>query len=133
MLVKIPDIYIPPNRQRQKVNESRVAELALSIQQDGLLHPIVVAPLDRVRFPDVPTHLKYQLIAGYRRYIATAHLQRTEIAVNLRENLSPLQLKEIELNENLQREELSFQDEVRAKKEMYELRKELYGDGFREL
>ena len=133
MQVNIPDIYIPPNRQRQKVNESRVAELAISIQQDGLLHPIVVAPLDRVRFPDVPAHLKYQLVSGYRRLIATASLKVTEIAVNLRENLSPLQLKEIELNENLQREDLPFQDEVRAKAEMYELRKELYGDGFREL
>ena len=133
MQVNIPDIYIPPNRQREKVHESRVAELAISIQQDGLLHPIVVAPLDRVRFPNVPAHLKYQLIAGYRRLIATASLKVTEIAVNYRENLSPLQLKEIELNENLQREELSFQDEVKAKKEMYELRKELYGDGFREL
>jgi len=131
MQVSISKIYIPPNRQRQKVNESKIAELALAIQKEGLLHPITVAPIDRVRFPDAPAHLDYQLVAGYRRLLATVYSKYRTIDVTLKENLSLLQLKEIELDENLLREELPYQDEVRAKAEIHAVRQELYGEGIR--
>lgn len=133
MLIPINLIYLPPDRQRQKVNESRVSDLAIAIKKEGLLHPITLAPIDRVRFPDAPTHLRYQLVAGYRRLLATAHLQMSDVEANLKENLSQLELEEIELDENLMREELPFQDEVKAKARIYEIRKAKYGDGFREV
>ena len=136
MKIKIAEIFIPPDRQRQKVTEAKIAELAVSIKAHGQLHPITVSPFDtdaRVRFPDKPSHLHYILVAGYRRLLATALLREPEIEANLRPELTPLEQEEIELDENLMREELSWQDEVRAKARIVDIRKELYGEGIREV
>lgn len=136
MKIKVSEIFITPDRQRQKVTESKIAELAVSIKAHGQLHPITVMRFDedaRVRFPDKPLHLNYILVAGYRRLLATALLREPEIEANLRPDLSPLEQEEIELDENLMREELSWQDEVRAKARIVDIRKELYGEGIREV
>ena len=133
MKLPVKEIFIPPDRQRTKVNESKIAELAVSIKTKGQWHPIVVTEMDFVRFPDRSSHLKYMLVAGYRRLLANALLKEPEIEAIFKEGLSHLESEEIELDENLQRENLSFQDEVRAKARIYEVRKELYGDGIREV
>jgi len=132
MEIEIKEIFIPPDRQRTTVKESAVAELAVSLQVRQL-HPIVVVELDRVRFPDAPSHLKYQLVAGYRRLLATALLKRPVIKAELLSNLSRIEQEEIELDENLQREQLSWQDEIKAKARLVELRKQLYGDSIRDV
>ena len=62
--ISMREILIPADRQRQKVNDSKLAELATSIQAHGLMNPIVVCPVDRVRFPDASPNIKYQLVAG---------------------------------------------------------------------
>ena len=133
MDVVIREIFIPPSRQRTVVKESAVAELAVSIQSKGQLHPLTVAPIDRVRFPDAAPHLNYQLIAGYRRLLACALLKLPSVRVELRENLTQLEQEEIELDENLQRENLSWQEEIKAKSRLVDLRKELYGDSIRDV
>lgn len=133
MDIPVKEIYIPPDRQRKTIKESAVAELAVSIQAKGQLHPITVAPIDRVRFPDVAPHINYQLIAGYRRLLATALLKLPTIKAELRENLSQLEQEEIELDENLMRENLAWQDEVKAKSKLVDLRKQLYGDSIRQV
>lgn len=133
MDVAIREIFIPPARQRTTVKESAVAELAVSIQSKGQLHPLTVAPIDRVRFPDVPSHINYQLIAGYRRLLASALLKLPTVRVELRENLSQIEQEEIELDENLQRENLTWQEEIQAKSRLVDLRKELYGDSIRDV
>lgn len=133
MDVDIREIFIPPARQRTVVKESAVAELAVSIQAKGQLHPLTIAPLDRVRFPDAAAHLKYQLIAGYRRLLASALLKLPTVKAELRENLTQLEQEEIELDENLQRENLSWQEEVKAKARLVDLRKQLYGDSIRDV
>jgi len=130
----ITKIFIPPDRQRTKVSEGKISSLAVSIQTKGLLNPIVVAPLDRVRFPDAAKHLDVQLVAGYRRYLSFALLKKLQIPVNFRDDITDrVLLEEIELDENLEREELSWQDEIRAKARLVELRKENYGEGIREV
>ena len=133
MQVSISEIFIPPARQRVTVKESAIAELAVSIQSKGQLHPLTVAPIDRVRFPDAPDHIKYQLIAGYRRLLALALLKMRTITVELRENLTQLEQEEIELDENLMREDLSWQEEIKAKSRLVDLRKQLYGDSIRDV
>lgn len=132
MDIEIKEIFIPPDRQRTAVKESAVAELAVSLQIRQL-HPIVVVEIDRVRFPDAPAHINYQLVAGYRRLLATALLKRPTIRAELFSNLSRIEQEEVELDENLQREQLSWQDEVKAKSRLIELRKELYGDSIRDV
>lgn len=133
MDVEIKEIFIPPDRQRKTVKEAAIAELAISIQAKGQLHPLTVAPMDFVRFPDAPPHLKYLLIAGYRRMLACALLKLPSVKVELRENLSHIEQEEIELDENLQRENLSWQEEIKAKSRLVELRKQLYGDSIRDV
>ena len=133
MEIPIREIFIPPDRQRQSVKESAIAELAVSIQSKGQLHPLTVAPIDRVRFPDVAPHINYQLIAGYRRLLASALLKLQTVKAELHENLTQIEQEEIELDENLQREQLSWQDEIKAKARLVELRKELYGDSIRDV
>jgi site-specific DNA-methyltransferase (adenine-specific) len=133
MKIAIKDIFIPPDRQRKSVNESKIAELAVSIQSHGLLHSLTVAPLDTVRFPDAPSHLPYQLVAGYRRLLAHAFMKIPEVEANFREQLTDLEREEIELDENLVREELSWQDSVAAKARIAQLRGMIYGDGVREV
>ena len=131
--IPIKQIYISPERQRTKPNEAKVAELAMSIQQHGLLQPIVVEPLDRVRFPDAPSHTTHRLLAGYRRLLSHALLKKPEIPFTLKEGLDDLEAEEIELDENLMREELPWQDEVKAKNRILEIRKNKYGEGIREV
>lgn len=127
------EVFIPPDRQRQRVDESKVAELAISLKTHGQLHAITVMPVDRVRFPDAPAHCQYQLVAGYRRLIASAFNKSTEIEANHRTDLDEFKAKEIELDENLRREELPWPDEVKAKKDLLEVRQKIYGDSIRDV
>ena len=133
VLIRIQEIFIPPDRQRSKVDESKVAELAISLKSHGQLHAITVTPVDRVRFPDAPAQCRYQLVAGYRRLLATCLNKTPTINANFRTDLDEFQSKEIELDENLRREELPWPDEVRAKKELLEVRQRLYGDSIRDV
>jgi site-specific DNA-methyltransferase (adenine-specific) len=91
-----------------------VDKLAISIQKYGLIHPIVV---DR----------EFNLIAGYRRLEAHKALKLTEIDVNFRDQLSELEKKEIELEENIQRQDLSWIEIVNAKRELDDIKRRIYG------
>ena len=118
----IRSVYISPDRQRKKINEPRVSELAVSIQAHGLIEPIVVEPLNRELYPMAPAHCIYHLVAGYRRLLAHALIKKPEIAATLRSNLTALEAEEIELDENLLRENLEWQDEVSAKARILKIR-----------
>src|SRR5678815_3555670 len=74
-MISLRAILIPADRQRQKINEAKLSELATSIQAHGLMNPIVVCPLARVRFPDVPANITYQFLDGCRRCCASVNLQ----------------------------------------------------------
>lgn len=131
-MVQVREILIPADRQRQEVKQEKIAELATSIQAHGLMSPIVLCPVDRARFPGAAQ--PYQLVAGYRRFLAHVMLKRPEIPATMRNDITDrLEQEEMELDENLMRENLSWQDEVAAKKRIYEIRKAKYGEGTREV
>ena len=133
-IISLRTILIPADRQRQKISEAKLGELATSIQAHGLMNPIVVCPVDRVRFPDVPAHILYQIVAGYRRYCAYVKLKRSEIPATMRDDVTDrLDQEEMELDENLMRENLSWQDEVVARKRISEIRAKKYGEGIRDV
>src|SRR3990167_23431 len=111
MQVKISEIYISPNRQRQKISEASIAELAVSIQAQGLINPVALEQLDRVRFPDAPSNCQYRLLAGYRRLLSITLMKQPVVEATLREGLTDLQREEIELDENLIREDLHYTEE----------------------
>jgi site-specific DNA-methyltransferase (adenine-specific) len=131
-MVPLKDILIPADRQRQALNDIKLGELATSIQAHGLMNPIVLCPVDVARFPGAKQ--PFQLVAGYRRYLAHVKLKRMQIPATMREDITDrLEQEEMELDENLMRENLPWQDEVAAKKRIYEIRKVKYGEGTREV
>jgi ParB family chromosome partitioning protein len=111
VMIKIADIKID-NRIRTDYGD--INGLSVSIEKFGLLHPICI---DRGK----------NLIAGERRLRAHIKLGREDIEVKYLEDLSPVQKKEIELEENIQRKELDWQEQVLAKLQLHELRQEMYG------
>ncbi len=89
---------IEPNRSQPRKNfsEESIAALADSIQQYGILQPILVRPIDGT----------YQIVAGERRWRAARMLGLDEVPVIIKE-LSDLETMQIALIENLQRENLN--------------------------
>jgi len=84
---------------RKYFNAEAIDELAESIKSVGLLAPLVARP--RVNCGDY----FYELVAGERRYLAAQKAGLEQVPVNLRA-LTDEQVLEVQLIENLQREDL---------------------------
>lgn len=78
----------------------------------GLLQPIIVIPYDDVKRKE--TGKKYLLAAGYRRFMAFAALKRTTIPARIKESMTEIDARILNLSENLQRKELNILQEARA-------------------
>jgi site-specific DNA-methyltransferase (adenine-specific) len=121
--VKVADIKVQEKRQRQTINQGKIDSLAVSILSNGLLNPLTV-----VREPDG----QIILLAGYRRLLAVKKLKWDEVETNTLEDLNQLQREEIELEENIQREDLPWKEAIAANKRLADLRREIYGETFEE-
>ena len=98
----IPIESIIVNREaRQRREITGIDELAASIARNGLINPIVVSD-DNV------------LIAGERRLTACKQLGWTHVTVQFFADLSNDEREVIELEENVRRAELTWQDECKA-------------------
>lgn len=96
-------------RQRRELSDIDV--LADSIRRLGLIHPIVVTR-------------EGELIAGERRFTACNSLGWSSIPVQFVDELDPATLKAIELEENIKRLDIDWQDQVRALASYHKLRKD---------
>ena len=94
---------LEPNRDqpRKQFSEEAIQTLADSIQQYGMIQPILVRPLG----------LNYQIVAGERRWRAARMLGLDEVPVVIRD-LSDEETMAISLIENLQRENLNPMEEA---------------------
>lgn len=90
-----------------------------SLKSHGLLHPLVVTKTDDGKF---------QLVAGERRLRAATLLGWSEVPITLLEDLSPLQTKAIELEENIQRSDLTSYEEIELYRQLDELKRKIYGE-----
>ena len=95
---------IEPNRgqPRKDFDEASLAELAESIEQHGLIQPIVVKPT---------TDGRYMIIAGERRWRACRMAGLSEVPVIIKD-VDERTLAELALTENLQREDLNAVEEA---------------------
>lgn len=95
----LPISEIVPNREqpRKTFDEAALAELAQSIEQHGILQPLLVRPLPSGN---------YQLVAGERRWRAAMMCKLTEVPVVIKE-LTDNEAMELAIIENLQREDLN--------------------------
>lgn len=99
--ISVDKIIIAKDRFR---DPEKVDALAQSISKFGLLQPIV---LDW-------TNGEHTLVAGCRRLTACKKLGWETIPFVMLKDLDPVTSREIELEENIQREQMTWQERVRA-------------------
>ena len=97
---------VEPNREqpRKSFDEDALEELAESVKQFGVIEPLLV------RFKDD----YYEIIAGERRWRAARKAGIKEIPVVIRNDLTEQEIVEIQLIENIQREDLNPIEEAQA-------------------
>lgn len=96
--ISLENIKSRPEQVRQDFSEERIDSLAKSIAEVGQLQPIVVQKKDA----------HYLLIAGERRLRAVKKDSKDKIAaVILEDEISPEKFRQIQLIENLQRQDLN--------------------------
>lgn len=122
----LSDIHIPANRQRQEFNPEALQELATSIEDTGLLHPPVVRRLEG----------QWVLVAGERRLRAITQISELGgsfsfdgqvyidgfLPTSDLGELSELEAEEAELDENLKRKDLTWQEHAAAVARLHDLR-----------
>lgn len=101
--IDIHKIEANEHQPRTHFENEKIQELAVSIQQNGLLQPIVVRPY----------HGKYQIVVGERRYRACL-LAGIEEVPCLVQNYDEQQTSTAAIVENIQRENLSAIEEALA-------------------
>jgi len=94
--IKLSEIAADPDQPRRSFDETALSELAASIEQHGVLQPIVVTPQKG----------GYQIVAGERRWRA-ANLAGLDKIPALVRTLSNQHRLELSLIENLQRRDLN--------------------------
>jgi ParB family transcriptional regulator, chromosome partitioning protein len=106
-LVELPvkDVRPNPLQPRREVDPTALEELKSSIQQAGLLQPVVVRP--------APSGSGFELIAGERRLRACQALGWEKIPA-VRRDVDDRTVLTLALIENLQRDDLSPVDEARG-------------------
>lgn len=103
-MLSVASIEAHPDQPRRHFDEAALAELAASIEQRGVIQPVIVRPLQPGR---------YQLVAGERRWRAAQKARVHEIPAIVRD-LPEREVMAIALIENLQREDLNPIEEARA-------------------
>lgn len=115
---------------RKSFDPTKLAELAVSIKASGVHQPVLVRPLPGSRVADtstdpatgkrlavLPTH---ELVAGERRYRASKQAGVADIPAMIRE-LTDEQVLDIQITENLQRDDLTELEEAEGYQALMQL------------
>lgn len=109
--VSFPVDKVWVNRQsRQRKELKNIDELAKSIAENGLIHPPVIKR-------------DGELVVGERRWTAINQLGWTHLPVQFVEDLSELELHAIELEENVGRVDITWQERSLAVERYHQMRK----------
>jgi ParB family chromosome partitioning protein len=100
--VPIKSIKLPKQQPRRYFDSAKMAQLVQSVQEHGVLEPLLVRPI---------TKGGYELVAGERRLRAAQTAKLQEVPVVIRE-LDDRQALQVSLLENLQREDLNPVEET---------------------
>lgn len=131
-IVSLDAVHVADNRQRKIFSLPQIEQLADSISARGLLHPPVVREAGDG---------SYLLVAGERRLRAITSLSQLDIPflcggievpaghipVLPIGSLEPIAAKEAELEENIIRVDLSWQERAEATRELHELKVQASG------
>lgn len=113
-LLEPTEVKIPEDRPRQRKDLGDVQAMLTSIQKYGQLLPVII---DR----------NNGLVAGGRR-LAACILGNIKVRVIYKDSIDPLLLRELELEENIQRKALTPAEEVLAVDELMKIKKAIYGE-----
>ncbi len=105
----IGDLQPGKYQPRTGMDADKLTELAESIKAQGLIQPIVVRSIGSSR----DGHLRYEIIAGERRWRAATQAGLTDVPVVLRE-VDDRAVIAMALIENIQREDLNPLEEAQA-------------------
>lgn len=100
--IDLTEIQLPQQQPRRHFDPRRLEQLVESIQQHGIVQPLVVRPLATGG---------YELVAGERRYRAAQSAGLRQVPISIRD-LTDTEAFQIALIENLQREDLNRIDET---------------------
>ena len=102
--IPVDDISASPYQPRMVMNEDSLKELAASIDEKGVVQPIIVRSLG---------HDKYEVIAGERRLRASRLAGLAEVPAIVKE-VDDAEAMALALTENIQREDLNVIEMARA-------------------
>lgn len=108
-MISIKDIHPNPNQPRTHFNEQELGELSESIQEHGVLQPLLVRK----------DATGYEIIAGERRFQAATLAGFTELPVIIKD-VNDDEMLTIALIENLQRSDLNPIEEAKGYKQLIE-------------
>ncbi|HEY9909374.1 MAG TPA: ParB/RepB/Spo0J family partition protein, partial [Thermosynechococcaceae cyanobacterium] len=103
-LIDVSNIRLPQRQPRRYFDPAKLAQLKQSIQEHGILEPLLVRPLPNGA---------YELVAGERRLKAAQALGLTEVPI-VSKALNDQEAVQVALIENLQREDLNPIEETEA-------------------
>ena len=112
--VLVSSVHPNPFQPRREFKEEDLVDLADSIQENGLLQPIVVRPAGNRRGTD-----RWELVAGERRWRAVTRLGWKDVPAIIRE-VDDRTLLVLALVENLQRAGLSALEEAQGYQQLQE-------------
>ena len=104
VVLPIERIHRNPGQPRTNFDQNALSELAESIRQHGLLHPVVVRPKDD----------NYEIIAGERRWRASQLAGLTEIQCRVLRGLDDETAFVLSVAENINRRDLDPIDEAKS-------------------
>ena len=102
--IKLNHIHPNPNQPRKLFDVTALNELAASISEKGLISPVTVRKVKN----------GYELIAGERRWRALKHLKKRTVPAYVLDTKNSLDIMEMALVENIQREDLNSIEESEA-------------------
>jgi ParB/RepB/Spo0J family partition protein len=103
---------------RKHFDKAKLAELAESIKLHGVLQPLLVRPVPEKGAAGV----KYEIVAGERRWKAAKQADLAHVPVWIRA-IGDVQVLELQLTENLQRDDLAPLEEADGYKQLMALKK----------
>ncbi len=109
---------------RSRTELGDIDELVNSFKKYGIIQTLAVSINQGATVDGKP----YRLLVGGRRYEAALRAGITEVPVKIyTEELSEMQMKSIELEENLRRKDLTFIEKCKLTREIHDLQISLYG------
>lgn len=125
-LYSVEDIIIKPERQRQEFDPHYIQELAASIADTRLIHPLVVRKEgDQIVLVAGECRLKALDICwnfGQEVRCGTRIIPERQVPCTFLGEIDPLLAYEIELEENVRRRDINWKEKATATRRLYELR-----------